>query len=75
MTARRSPARRNRGMPVAPAKQVYDPRPQRTIDPLAPYVDRSEWQRPMSTRLWVSLWLAMLALTALGVALTLGWRP
>ena len=67
MTARRSHARRLRGMPVAP--------PPRTIDPLPPYVDRSEWQRPLSTRFWVSLWLAMLALTALGAALTLGWRP
>jgi hypothetical protein len=59
--------RRTRGMPVAP--------PPKPIEPLAPYVDRSDWQRPLSGRFWVLLWLGMMALTALGVALTIGWRP
>jgi hypothetical protein len=68
MTAQSPPRpRRNRGMPVAP--------PARPILPLEPIVDRSEWQRPASARFWVLLWLAMLALTVLGAALALGWRP
>jgi hypothetical protein len=68
MNRRTAPAaRRHRGMLVAP--------PARPIEPLAPYVDRSEWQAPVNARFWVLLWLGMLALTALGVALTIGWRP